>query len=178
MDKLGVNLPWLIAQLLGFLLVLFVLRALAYKPVLAMFETRKKKIQESLEYADKVKADAAVQQKEFDRKYEEQQREFNTRLQSSQQVAEQERQRILAEAQEEAQKIKESARGELDYERKQMVSELRQQVIDLSVIGAQRVIGGALDDTKSRQLVESFLNETDFGPTGQKPATSGGGAGA
>lgn len=168
MEKLGINLPWLLAQLINFILILVILRAFVYKPVLNMLQTRKNKIQESLEYADKVKADAAVQQKEFDRKYEEQQREFNTRLQSSQQVAEQERQRILAEAQVEAQKIREQARGELEYERKQLVSELRQQVIDLSVQGAQRVIGAGLDERKSRQLVENFLNEVDFGSNGQK----------
>lgn len=178
MDKLGINLPWLLAQLINYILVLILLRQFAYKPILAMLETRKKKIAESLEYAEKVKADAAAQQKEFDRKYEEQQREFNARLQSSQQVAEQERQRIIAEAQEDARKIKESARGELDYERKQMMSELRQQVIDLSVLGAQRVIGANLDEKRSRQLVENFLNEMDFGANGHKAAPTREGAGA
>ncbi len=178
MDKLGINIPWLLAQLVNVLLMLLLLRVVAYKPILGMLETRKKKIAESLEYADKIKADAAAQQKEFDRKYEEQQREFNARLQSSQQVAEQERQRILAEAQEDARKIKESARGELDYERKQMMSELRQQVIDLSVLGAQRVIGANLDEKRSRQLVENFLTEMDFGANGRNPAPTREGAGA
>ncbi len=168
MDKLGVNLAWLIAQLINFLAVLVILRMFAYKPILNMLETRKRKIQESLEYADKVKADAAAQQKEFERRYEEQQREFNARLQSAQQVAEQERQRIIAQAQEEAQKIKAAARGELDYERKQMMAELRQQVVDLSLLAAQRVIGASLDERKSRQLVENFLSEVEFGANGQK----------
>jgi len=178
MDKLGINIPWLLAQLINVILILVLLRVLAYKPVLAMLDKRKKKIAESLEYADKVKADAAAQQKEFERKYEEQQREFNVRLQSSQQVAEQERQRIVADAHEEALKIKESARGELDYERNQMVAEVRQQVIELSMLGAQRVIGGNLDQQKSRQLVENFLNEVEFGGNGQKPALTKEGAGA
>ena len=40
MDKLGVNLPWLLAQLINFILVLVILRMLVYKPVLAMFATR------------------------------------------------------------------------------------------------------------------------------------------
>ena len=168
MDKLGVNLPWLLAQLINFILVLVILRMLVYKPVLAMFATRKQKIQEALENAEKVKADAALQQKEFDRKLDEARREAQSAAVVAQQAAEKERQRIIAEAQEDAEKIRVNARGELDYERKQMVSELRQQVIDLSVIGAQRVIGGNLDDNKSRQLVENFLNEADFGTGASK----------
>jgi F-type H+-transporting ATPase subunit b len=168
MDKLGINLPWFLAQLTGFLIVLFILRQFAYGPILNMLETRKKKIQESLEYADKVKADAAVQQKEFERRLDEARREAQAVSASAQQAAEKERARILAEAQQEAQKIKEAARGELDYERKQMVSELRQQVIELAVLGARRVIGGNLDENRSRQLVENFLNEVEFGANGQK----------
>lgn len=162
MEKLGVNVSWLLAQLINFILILFILRMLVYKPVLNMLATRKQKIQESLEYAEKVKADAANQQKDFERKLDDARREAQSTAASAQQAAEKERQRVLAEAQEEAQKIKEAARGELDYERKQMMSELRQQVIDLSVLGAQRVIGANLDEKKSRQLVENFLNEVDF----------------
>lgn len=163
MEKLGINLPWLIAYLINFILALVLLRMLVYKPVLAMFETRKKKIQEALENADKVKADATNQQKEFERKLDDAKREAQTAAASAQQLAEKERQRIIEEAREDAEKIRVAARGELDYERKQMVSELRQQVIDLSLLGAQRVIGGNLDERKSRQLVENFLNEADFG---------------
>lgn len=168
MEKLGVNLPWLLAQLINFILILVLLRMLAYKPILNMLETRKQKIQESLAYADKVKADAAAQEKEFERRLEEARREAANAAASAQQAAEKERQRIIADAQQEAQKIRESARGEVEYERKQMVSELRQQVVELSLLGAQRVISGSLDERRAHQLVENFLNEVDFGANAQK----------
>jgi F-type H+-transporting ATPase subunit b len=168
MEKLGINLPWLLAQLINFILVLVLLRMLVYKPVLGMFAARRQKIQDALENAEKVKAEAAQQQKEFDRRLDEARREAQSAAASAQQAAEKERQRIIAEAQEDAEKIRLAARGELDYERKQMVSELRQEVIELSMLGAQRVIGGNLDERKSRQLVENFLNEVEFGANGQK----------
>lgn len=111
MEKLGVNVSWLLAQLINFILILVILRLLVYKPVLNMLATRKQKIQESLEYADKVKADAALQQKDFERKLDDARREAQSTAASAQAAAEKERQRILAEAQEEAQKIKEAARA-------------------------------------------------------------------
>jgi F-type H+-transporting ATPase subunit b len=166
--KLGLNPAWLIAQIVNFILILLVLRALAYKPVLKMLETRKRKIQESLEYAEKVKGDAAAQQKEFERRLDETRREAAQAAQSSSQVAEKERERILAQAREEAHQIIEQARGQLDYERKQMVAELREQVVNLSMLAAQRVIGQTLDEARSHQLVHEFLAETEFGGDGQR----------
>jgi F-type H+-transporting ATPase subunit b len=168
MEKLGINPFWLIAQIINFVLILLILRALAYKPVLQMLETRKRKIQESLEYAEKVKADAAAQQKEFERRIDETRREAAQAAQSASQVAEKERERILVQAREEAHQIVEQARAQLNYERKQMVAELREQVVNLSMLAAQRVIGQSLDETRSHQLVHEFLAETEFGGDGQR----------
>lgn len=161
--KLGLNPAWLLAQIVNFFLILLVLRALAYKPIVQMLETRKRKIQESLEYADKVKADAAVQQKEYERQLEQVRRESAQARESAASQAEKERERILAEAHTEAQQIVEQARGQLAYERKQMTAELREQVVQLSLLAAQRVIGQSLDDARSHQLVNDFLATTDFG---------------
>lgn len=166
--RLGLNPAWLIAQIVNFILILLVLRAFAYKPVLQMLGTRKRKIQESLDYAEKVKADAAAQQKEFERRIDEARREAAQAAQSATQVAEKERERILAQAREEGRQIVEQARGQLDYERKQMMAELRERVVDLSMLAAHRVIGQAMDETRSRQLVHEFLAETDFGGNRQE----------
>lgn len=165
--KLGINFSWLIAQVVNFVLILLILRAFAYKPVLQMLETRKRRIQESLDYAEKVKADAAAQQKQFEQQIEQVRREAAQARESAAQVGEKERERILTQAREEARQIVEQARTRLDYERKQMIGELRAQVVDLSLLAAQRVIGQALDERHSRKLVNDFLATTDFGADGQ-----------
>ena len=86
MEKLGINVTWLLAQLINFGLLLFILWRFAYKPVLGMLAARKQKIQESLEYADKVKQDAAAQQKEFEKKLEETRRETQAAAAAAAQV--------------------------------------------------------------------------------------------
>ncbi len=167
MEKLGINFAWFLTQLVNFILILIILRALAYKPVLQMLETRKRKIQESLEYADKVKADASVQQKQYEQQIEQVRREAQQARETAATAGEKERERILAQARDEARQIVEQARGQLDYERKQMVAELREQVVNLSMLAAQRVIGASLDERRSRQLVNDFLATTDFGTDGR-----------
>ena len=166
MEKLGINTAWFITQLVNFILIILILRALAYKPILQMLETRKRKIQESLDYAEKVKADAASQQKVYEQQIDQVRREAAQAREGAAQVAEKERDRILAQARDEARQIVEQARGQLDYERKQMVAELREQVVNLSLLAAQRVIGSTIDENRSRQLVNDFLTTTEFGPDG------------
>jgi F-type H+-transporting ATPase subunit b len=157
LDKLGVNTPWLLAQIVNFGLLLFLLWRFAYKPVLRMLETRKQKIQESLDYAERVKRDAADQQKEFERKLDEARRETQAAATVAAQVAEKERTRIIAEAQEDARKIREQAREQIEYERKQMLTSVREEVVHLSILAAQKVIGQTLDESGHRQMVADFI---------------------
>ena len=161
MDKLGINTTWLIAQIVNFGILFFLLWSLAYKPVLKMLDSRKQKIQESLEYAEKVKRDAADQQKEFERKLEEARREAQAASAAAQQAGEKEREAILAQAREDARKLVEQAKGQIEYERKQMMSDLREEVVQLSLLAAQKVIAQSLDDRAHRQLINDFLAQSD-----------------
>lgn len=161
MDKLGINIAWLAAQIINFFVLFFLLKAFAYKPILKMLESRRQKIQESLEYAEKVKKDAAEQQKEFDRKLEETRRETQAASAAAAQVGEKEREAILAQAREDARKLIEQAKGQIEYERKQMLSELREEVVRLSLAAAQKVINQSLDEKAHRQLIGDFLAQAD-----------------
>lgn len=158
--NLGINFVWLIAQAINVFIVLIILRMFAYKPILNMLETRKKKIQESLEYADKVKAEAAQQQADFERRLEEARRESAKAAEMGQAAAHKEREAILATARDEARKVVEQAKDQIEYERKQMLSEVREQVVALSMLATQKVIGQVLDESKQRQLIGDFLAKT------------------
>ena len=161
MEALGISPNLLITQILNFIILLVVLRLLLYKPILGLLNSRKQKIQESLEYADNVKKQAAEQQKEFERKLEETRRETQAAAQAAAQVGEKEREAILAQAREDARKLIEQAKGQIDYERKQMIADLHDEVVRLSLMAAQKVIGQSLDDQAHRQLVSDFIAQAD-----------------
>ncbi len=161
MDQLGLNANLLITQIVNFIILLVLLRVLLYKPMLNMLNSRKQKIQESLEYADQVKRDAANQQKEFERKLEDQRREMQAAAQAASQVGEKEREAILAQARDEARKLVEQAKGQIEYERRQMMADLHDEVVRLSLLAAQKVIGQSLDDQAHRKLVSDFIAQAD-----------------
>jgi F-type H+-transporting ATPase subunit b len=161
MEALGISPNLLITQILNFIILFVLLRLLLYKPILNMLNTRKQKIQESLEYAEKVKQDAAAQQKEFEQKLEATRREMQAASAAAAQAGEKEREAILAQAREEARKLVEQARTQIDYERKQMLSDLRDEVVRLSMLTAQKVVGQSLDEKAHRKLVDEFLAQAD-----------------
>ncbi|MDE3089130.1 MAG: F0F1 ATP synthase subunit B [Chloroflexota bacterium] len=161
MEALGISPNLLITQILNFAILFVLLRLLLYKPILGMLDSRKQKIQESLEYAERVKREAADQQKEFERKLEETRRDAQAASAAAAQVGEKEREVILAQAHEDARKLVEQAKGQIDYERKQMMSDLREEVVRLSLLAAQKVVSQSLDDKAHRQLVSDFLAQTD-----------------
>ncbi len=165
MEALGISPNLLITQIVNFVILLVLLRLLLYKPIQNMLGARKQKIQESLEYAERVKRDAAEQQKEFERKLEETRRETQAAAQAAQQVGEKEREAILAQAREDAQKIVAQAKEQIEFERKQMMADLHDDVVRLSLLAAQKVIGQALDDRAHRQLVNDFLAQADQLPS-------------
>ena len=55
MEKLGVELPLLITQIINFVIMVFILTKLLYKPILKALDERKRKISESLKLADSLK---------------------------------------------------------------------------------------------------------------------------
>jgi F-type H+-transporting ATPase subunit b len=161
LEKLGINVTWFLAQLVNISLLIFLLWQFAYKPVLKMMNDRKQKIQESLDYAEKVKVDAANAQKEFEAKLEQTRRETQSAAAAAAQVGEKEREAILAQARADARKLVEQAKEQIEFERKQMMSDLREEVVKLSLLAAQKVVNQSLDDTAHRKLVSEFLAQTD-----------------
>jgi F-type H+-transporting ATPase subunit b len=161
MEALGISPNLLITQILNFIILFVLLRMFLYKPILGMLESRKQKIKASLEYAEQVKRAAAEQQKEFDRKLEEARRGAQAASAAAAQVGEKEREVILTQAREDARKMIDQAKGQIEYERKQMLSDLREQVVQLSLLAAQQVVSTSLDDKTHRQLVSDFLAQND-----------------
>src|SRR3990167_4874990 len=63
MEKLGVQLIPLLLQGFNFLLLLFILKKYLYKPVLKILQERKKKIEEGLEFSEKMRAELGKSEK-------------------------------------------------------------------------------------------------------------------
>ena len=158
---LGIDPALLIAYLINFVILLFLLRLFLYRPVLNMLAERRQKIQESLEQADKVRQEAQVQRADFQRELEDARKTSQEAAARAAQETEKMREAILVEARKEAEQIREQARQQVDVERQQAMGELQRQVADLAVDLTRKVIGQtvAVDEPAQRRLIQQFLQE-------------------
>ncbi|MDZ7729294.1 MAG: F0F1 ATP synthase subunit B [Dehalococcoidia bacterium] len=162
-EALGINLPAIIAQTVNFLLLLFILRLVLFKPILRMLDDRRERIAEGLNAAETARAEAAQTQANIQEQMESARREGQELVSNAQNIA----QRIQAEAREEAARERETAleraRQEIDLERDRAISELRQEFATITVRAAERVIGESLDTNAHQRIIEETLAESRFG---------------
>jgi F-type H+-transporting ATPase subunit b len=158
---LGIDPALLIAYVINFVILLFLLRLFLYRPILSMLGERRQKIQESLAQADKVRQEAEVQQAGFQRELEEARKSSQEAAARAAQETEKMREAILAEARKEGEQIREQAHRQIEVERQQAMEELQRQVGDLAVELTRKVIGETVtvDERAQRQLIQRFLQE-------------------
>jgi F-type H+-transporting ATPase subunit b len=158
---LGIDPALLIAYLINFAILLFLLRLFLYQPILNMMEERRQKIQASLDEADKVRQEADVQRGDFQRELENARKTSQDAATRAAQETEKMREAILAEARQEAEQIREQARQQIELERQQAAADLQRQVVDLAVDLTRKVVGQtvAVNEQAQRQLISQFLSE-------------------
>lgn len=159
MEALGIKPSLLITQIVNFAILLFLLQRFLYKPVLNMLQDRRERIREGLAEAERVRAEAEEQRKEYEEELAQQRQESQKRIQQAMQASEEAREEIIAEARQEAERIKEQAREEIEYERRQALEQLRTEVADLSILAAQKILDGAIDEQAQRDLIQDFIDE-------------------
>ena len=160
MSGLGVNGWTLLLQVVNFLILLLVLYFFAYKPVMKMLDERSRKIKESMDEVQKVKEQAAQTEEEFKKKIEAASKEGQEVIARAMRTGEEARQWAQLEAKQEAQGLVEKARVEIQRERDETISELRQEFADLTVVAAEKVIGKSLDKNAHRQIIDQVLDES------------------
>lgn len=161
MAALGINLGYLISQIINFGLLVVLLYFVAYKPILRMLDERSARIRQGLEDAETASRRAAEIEQEFEQRMTEARKEGQEQVARATQAGQRMREEILQKAREDAQTLIEKAKEEVARDREQAMSELRQQVADLSLAISQKVIGQTLDERAQRRLIAQFLEQTE-----------------
>ena len=155
------NLEWqqVLTQIVGFLLLFWVLKKYAWKPLLGMLEERKQKISDEFKKIEKAQAEVTQLKEDFEtqiRKIEQIAREKETAaIADGQRMA----QEIQTKAREDAKEIIEKAKQNIDLEIAKAKVELRNQIVNLTLQATEKIIKEQLDDQKHREKINSFIDE-------------------
>jgi F-type H+-transporting ATPase subunit b len=163
MDKLGINLGFLLFQIFNFAVLTILLYAFAYKPIVKMLETRKQKIAQSMEDV-RIAAEArANAEQEAVKIITEAQTKAARIVNEATERADAAMEDVKAEAEKEITKEREGVMVEVEEERNRILTDLRSQVAALSIAAAQKLIGEAMDANRQHVLLDEFFSGVKSG---------------
>ena len=154
-----IDIRQVLTQILGFLLMVWILRRYAWGPLIGMLEARREKIAGEFKEAERLKAEAVELKARYDSELKT--IEGHARHRMTEAVAEGQRVagEIRAQAQKEAAAKLENAADEIMREREKAKEVLKGQVISLSLRTAEKILRAKLDDPAQRKLAGEFIDE-------------------
>jgi len=142
-----------------FVLLLFALYKLAWKPILSAVENREQRIRESLEKAEEAQRKAEESLQAYQKMLEDAKKETQEIINRGRKTAESLREEILAKANEEASRMLEKAKREINLEREKALEEIRNLAVELSLTAASKLVEHELTKEEHKKLIEQYLKE-------------------
>ncbi len=162
---LQINLFWIIVSALNFIVLFAILGTFALGPLRRTLEERRTRIEEGLRDAEQARRDRESAESERVAALQEARREANEILTRAQKVAQETRDADIAATKAELERMRERAAAEIESEKVRAITEVRNEVADLALQAAGKVVGETMTGEREKRLVSEFLAETS-GPAG------------
>ncbi len=163
MEKLGLNLGYLLVQIVCFFIIFVVIRAWIVKPLQGLLEKRRKTIAQSLEDA-RIAAEArANAEKDAAAIVSDAQVKAAHLVSEATERADAAMLEVRAGADNEISKQREAVLAEVEEERNRMLGDLRGQVAALAIAAAQKLVGESLDEKRQHALLAEFFSGVKAG---------------
>ena len=156
---LDVNPGLMIWTVVTFIVLLFILKRVAWKPILTALDKRENDIKESLEQAEKAKDEARQILEENQANLAKAEEESKKIIEQSRTYAESLKEQLMKESKEQAKKIVDEASSEIQRKKDSAFEELKGQIAEIAVGAAEKIIKDSLDAQKSKQVIDKYLNE-------------------
>ncbi len=159
MSSTSLTAPNLIAAVLQFILLLFLLRAFVYKPILAAMQKRRDTIAKQIQDADGLRGEADKLRHEAQELVNQARDEAKQILANARRESDEQAKKIVEQAQKEASYRQKAAIEEIEHERDQALASIRSQVADLVVFAAGKVIERNLNAEDQARYVDEVLKD-------------------
>lgn len=156
-DALGIDIKILIAQLVNFAIIYFVLKKFAWNKIMAFLEKRQQEIEQGLNNAKEAEKTLESSNAIKEEMVIEARRQAAQIVGDAQAQANQIGDEIINKAQEKASQIMQNGEAEIAKQKSQMLREVKDELADLVVLGVQNVVATGID---KNQVQEKYLNES------------------
>lgn len=155
--QLGINWMLLIAQIVNFTILAFVLTKFIYKPIMKLLEERKNRVKGDIEKSNVL--DAKI--KEADSAKNEilsvARTESEKIIKSSEKNARDIKETILKEASDEVSKIKEEAKKQIGNDREKTMQDMKKELGKLIAVSVEKTIGDVMESNTQKKLVDEAV---------------------
>ena len=151
----------IVAQIVTFFLVLWLLRAFMWKRLLRLLDERKERIVSEFKAIEDAKRDLNGIKAAYDGKIALIEEEAKKRIHEAVNEGAKITEAMRKQAQEEAQDIIESAKAAMKEDLAEAKVELREEIVNITIRAAENVIEERLTADEDRKIVESFLDKMD-----------------
>jgi F-type H+-transporting ATPase subunit b len=152
----------MIWTLICFGITFFVLRRWAFKPIQKAIDTRRDRIREALEEADRARTEAEQLMAEQRQALVKARGDAEEILAESRRIAESRERRLKEELDAERQRQLDETRKEIEAETRRAIGQIRSEVAGLALEATEKVTGKVLTEADQRKLIEDAIDELDF----------------
>ena len=165
MEGLGINLGYLIVQILNFGVLFLIILKWVVNPVVNMLEKRRETIAQGLEDAQVAQEARANAELEAEKIITEAHKKAAEVVHEASGRAESVALEIRSDAEREIEKIREASLIEIGQERERSLSDMRGQIGALAISAAQKLIGASLiqDEARQHALLDEFFSGVKSG---------------
>lgn len=142
-----------------FVILLLILKKIAWKPILTSLHERETFIKESIEKANNAQVEAEKLLAENKANLAKAEEEAQKIIAQGREYSEKLKIQLLEESKLEAQKMIEQAKNEIERRNAEAFNNLKSQVAELAVEAAEKIIRENLDKEKQKKIVEKYLSE-------------------
>lgn len=146
-----------------FIILVFLLARVVWKPLLAAVEAREEKIKGDLEAARKARDEAQAAKDEIEQRLKKLSSDIAERFAAASREAAIERDKLIEKASAQAQLMLENARKELENQKAETQRQLEKKIMEIALLASEKALGSVIDKKLNSQLSENLLKELSSG---------------
>lgn len=156
---LSINPGLIIWTIIIFVLLLILLRKIAWGPLLNALNSREESIKNSLDNAEKLNLEAQQLIEQNKKNLAEANAKSMEIINQAKDMAAKLGDELKQKANEDAKKIIEQAKAEIEQQKNSAMDDLRDKISDIAIDAAEKIISETLDKDKQKKLVDEFLSK-------------------
>ncbi len=157
LHQLNIDLAALLVNIVGFLVLLWAMNFFLFKPIGQAMAERQQTIKATYDQLEADRQQMEALRADYEQRLASIEAEAREKIQGAIRDAQTARDQIIQEANTRGREMITRAEAEVAREREQALITLRQQVVDLALGAATKVIGDSLDEPRQRRLIDDFI---------------------